>query len=158
MTTFQPIKYQLNVKLINTNDNFVNHYTTFTNHHNGDSGIDLLSEILEVAFLSVGTIDFGIQCEMIDLETNMYTSYRLAPRSSISKTGFQLANSEGIIDAGYRGNLMAKVRQFDPEGKSLLSGSYFQIIGPDLKPIKVVIVNELSTTSRGDGGFGSTNK
>ena len=41
MTTFQPIKYQLNVKLINTNDNFVNHYTTFTNHHNGDSGIDL---------------------------------------------------------------------------------------------------------------------
>ena len=158
MTTFQPIKYQLNVKLINTNDNVVNHYATFTNHHNGDSGIDLFNETVSVEFLKVGTVDFGIQCEMINLKTNMYTSYRLAPRSSISKTSFQLANSEGIIDAGYRGNLMAKVRQFDGDENALSSGSYFQIIAPDLQPIRVVIVNELSTTTRGDGGFGSTNK
>ena len=32
----------------------------------------------------------------------------------------------------------------------------FQICSPDLSPIRVVIVNELTETSRGEGGFGST--
>jgi dUTPase len=49
---------------------------------------------------------------MIDLTDNTFTSYYLYPRSSLSKTSFQLANSVGVIDAGYRGNLMAKVRCF----------------------------------------------
>ena len=158
MTQFQPIKYQLNIKIMCDNDNIINHYKQFSSHHLGDSGIDLFNETVVVPFLQVGTIDFQIQAEMIDLETNMYSSYRLAPRSSISKTGFQLANSEGIIDAGYRGNLMAKIRQFDNNNTSLPFGSYFQLVSPDLKPIKVVLVDSLSETTRASGGFGSTNK
>jgi dUTP pyrophosphatase len=69
-----------------------------------------------------------------------------------------MANSIGLIDAGYRGNIQAKIRNLNPYGKDLDSGSYFQIVSPDLKPIKVVIVNNLSETQRGDGSFGSTNK
>jgi len=93
---------------------------------------------------------------MINLKTNKYCSYYLCPRSSIAKNHFQLANSIGIIDAGYRGNLMAKVRCF--KNDSIQGGSYFQIIAPDLKPIKVNIVKSLSSTTRGSGSFGSTNK
>ena len=87
-------------------------------------------------------------------------SYYLYPRSSISKTDFMMANSVGIIDAGYRGNIMAKIRNMNLEGISKVSENdkMFQICAPDLKPIKIELVNELSETSRGDGGFGSTNK
>ena len=157
MTVFHPIKYQLNIL---ASENVKNHYMQFEQHHLGDSGIDLYhDENIIVESFKIGTVDFEIQCEMIDLELNTFSSYYLVPRSSISKTNFQLANSIGVIDAGYRGNIMAKIRNFDPIHNSiLLKGTYFQIIAPDLKPIKIKLVNELSSTTRDDGCFGSTNK
>lgn len=153
----QQPKYMLNIKT--SNNMTLEFYEKFTSHHAGDSGIDLYNfDEIKVSPLSVGTVNFDIQCEMIDMETNCYVSYYLAPRSSISKTDFQLANSMGIIDAGYRGNIMAKIRCFNMNGSVLPSGSFFQIIAPDLKPIKVNVVESLSQTSRNDGGFGSTNQ
>lgn len=159
-TTFQETKYQLNIKVCSPNPNVREFYEKFSYHHQGDSGIDLYSfNDLCIRPFNVGTIDFEIQCEMIDLTNNTYTSYYLVPRSSISNTDFQLANSIGIIDASYRGNLKAKVRCFNPINASTLpKGSYFQIIAPDMKPIKVCLVESLSDTTRKDGGFGSTNK
>ena len=156
MTIFYPIKYQLNIL---ATDIVKNHYMQFNQHHLGDSGIDLYhnNDIIVEPF-KIGTVDFDIKCEMIDLELDTFSSYYLVPRSSISKTNFQLANSIGIIDAGYRGNIMGKIRNFDPINNSTLpKGTYFQIIAPDLKPIKVQLVNKLSSTSREDGCFGSTN-
>jgi dUTPase len=80
--------------------------------------------------------------------------FYLYPRSSISKTRMRLANSVGIIDAGYRGDLIAAV---DTIG---LFGSTFQVCAPDLSPFLVHIVDteeDLSPpTTRGHGGFGST--
>jgi dUTP pyrophosphatase len=158
MSEFQKPVYQLNIKLSEENLELYNYYNTFSNHHNGDSGIDLfnISETIVEPF-KVGTINFNIMCEMINIETNTLTSYYLVPRSSISNTFFQMANSIGIIDAGYRGEIKAKIRNFNPEAPEILKvGKYFQIISPDLKPIKVNIVQELSTTTRDNGGFGST--
>lgn len=156
MTTFEKIKYRLNILADN---DVIHYYTSYLSHHLGDSGIDLYhdNDIIVEPF-KVGTVDFKIKCELIDIESNTFSSYYLVPRSSISKTPFQLANSIGIIDAGYRGNIMGKIRNFDPYEKSILpSGTYFQIVSPDLKPIEVKIVSELSLTSRNNGGFGSTN-
>jgi dUTP pyrophosphatase len=157
---FAKPKYLLNIKVCSQKTEVYNFYNNFTCHHLGDSGIDLYNfNNLLVESFAVGTIDFEIQCEMIDIETNTLSSYYLVPRSSISKTDFQLANSIGIIDAGYRGNLMAKVRSFNKDlSVSFPVGSYFQIIAPDLKPIKVQIVQNLTETTRNDGAFGSTNK
>jgi len=151
------MSYVLNVKIIN--DKVTDYYQNFTSHHDGDSGIDLVNSKDEpVHALDVGTIDFGIQCEMRDSNNNL-VSYYLYPRSSISKTTFIMANSVGIIDAGYRGNIMAKVRNMSLETRFVWNKEkLFQICSPDLKPIKLVIVESLSETSRGDGGFGSTNK
>jgi len=155
MHQFQSIKYQLNILAC---ENVKKYYEEFQLNHLGDSGIDLYNDVeIIVEPFKVGTVNFNIKCEMIDLENNTYTSYYLVPRSSISKTNFQLANSIGIIDAGYRGDIMAKIRNFDPENDSVLSkGTYFQIISPDLKPIKINLVESLSLTSRNDNGFGST--
>jgi dUTP pyrophosphatase len=169
MPNFQKIKYQLNIKIVKNqlqneisdenilNDKLTNHYSQFDYHHNGDSGIDLYNDEILVESFGVRAIDFHIQCEMINLKTNEYQSYFLVPRSSLTKTSFLLANSIGVIDAGYRGNLIAKIKNFNPNKSELLSeGSYFQIISPDLKPIKINLVNELSQTTRDQDGFGST--
>lgn len=99
--------------------------------------------------------------------------FYLYPRSSISKTRMRLANSVGIIDAGYRGDLIAAVDTIGLFGstdiwhvwKETLSpikkyDRYFQVCAPDLSPFLVHIVDteqELSPpTARGHGGFGST--
>ena len=85
-------------------------------------------------------------------------------RSSIYKTNFRLANCEGIIDAGYRGNLKAPVdwhmlhSEADNEEnyKSLFTmkrSKYFQLCMPTLEPFQVFIVNKLDDTSRGYGGL-----
>jgi dUTP pyrophosphatase len=154
MSDFQKIKYQLNI--IVENNDFLNFYSTFTCHNDGDSGIDLINNSIICEPFQVATIDFNIKCEMIDIENNTYSSYYLVPRSSLANTSFQMANSIGIIDAGYRGNIKAKIRNISLNTSTLDYNSYFQIISPDLKPIKLNIVSSLSTTKRGDGAFGST--
>jgi dUTP pyrophosphatase len=157
-TQFEKPVYQLNLKICSQDPKLLEYYSNISTHYNGDSGVDLLTNYsIDVEPFKVGTLDYQIQCEMINIETNKFVSYYLVPRSSISNTVFQMANSVGIIDAGYRGNIKAKVRSFNPHNtETLLEGKYFQIVSPDLRPIRVNIVQELSQTLRGTNGFGST--
>lgn len=99
--------------------------------------------------------------------------FYLYPRSSISKTRMRLANSVGIIDAGYRGDLIAAIDTIGVFGSTDIWNiwnetltpinkydRYFQVCAPDLSPFLVHLVEteqELSPpTERGSGGFGST--
>ena len=108
-----------------------------------------------------------------DLPFNTPSGFYLYPRSSISKTRMRLANSVGIIDAGYRGNIIAAVDTIGLFGsndiwhiwRETLSpikkyDRYFQLCAPDLSQFMVHIVEteaELGApTTRGHGGFGST--
>jgi dUTPase len=101
------------------------------------------------------------------------SGFYLYPRSSISKTRMRIANSVGIIDAGYRGDLIAAVDTIGVFGstdiwhvwKETLSpikkyDRYFQVCAPDLSPFLVHIVPTEADlgqpTERGRGGFGST--
>ena len=166
-------------------DSVRTYYEKYNNKNAGDSGIDLLnvSEINVRPFEQV-TLNFGIKCQMTHLNTETGTTelsgYYLYPRSSISKTPLVLKNSVGIIDSGYRGNIMAKVQNIPkviyPENNNEESSilevlgnamSYkieedsrlFQICSPTLEPIVVKVVDSLeglSRSSRGEGGFGST--
>lgn len=157
---------QLSIQSINHNM-YENHST----YHEGDAGLDLFFvEDQEFEPHSLGnTIKFGIKCEMfkgiehISPFGRSYTrsksmSYMLVPRSSISKTPLRMSNSIGIIDAGYRGEIMAKVDNLSNEIFSVKKGErLFQLIHPSLKSFSVKCVDELSMTTRGEGGFGSTN-
>lgn len=146
-----------------------------------NSGFDLFipqTEEFEKEF-DTKFLDLKIKTEMIycdkNMEVNVETeegeeltikgvsyscAYYMYPRSSMSKTPLMLANHVGIIDSGYRGNLMAAVRKlptvtpYSAEKHTRL----FQICHPSLCPIFVVLVDEseLNTSERGDGGFGST--
>ena len=89
------------------------------------------------------------------------TGYYMYPRSSISKSCMRLANNAGIIDSGYRGNLIAMVDcVYEQEVHFQPYDRYFQICAPGLVPVVVYVVDseeELGEkTARGEGGFGST--
>uniref|UniRef100_A0A6C0KIV4 dUTP diphosphatase n=1 Tax=viral metagenome TaxID=1070528 RepID=A0A6C0KIV4_9ZZZZ len=92
--------------------------------------------------------------------TDIGLPYYVYPRSSISKTPLRLANSVGIIDSGYRGQLIAMVDNHSDESYHIKTGDrLFQICSCDLSPFdEIKIVHTLNNTKRGDGGFGSTGK
>jgi dUTP pyrophosphatase len=104
-------------------------------------------------------ISMNVQCEMV-LPNNSPTGFYLYPRSSISKTPLLLANHVGIIDSGYRGNIIGAFRllgQNDNHSYIVEENTrLLQICAPSLQPFLVDIVEELSDTARGAGGFGST--
>jgi len=139
-----------------------------------NSGFDLFipyDTVFEKEFESV-FVDLEVKCEMTYHEkhnSNETAAYYVYPRSSMSKTPLMLANHTGIIDSGYRGFLIAALRYLKLHNEHNYAMSKYtvekhtrllQICHPSLCPIIVKLVdeNELSTTRRGEGGFGSTGK
>ena len=86
--------------------------------------------------------------------------YYLYPRSSIVKTPLRLANSVGIIDCAYTGEIIAMVDNVSSEPFKVDAGTrLFQLCSPDLKPFEsITFVEELPVTERGANGFGSSGK
>ena len=83
----------------------------------------------------------------------------LVPRSSIYKTGLMMANSVGVIDKSYRGELKAPVWSMTGDSRVAYGDRLFQIVAPDMGWIRHVrMVDSIPGTSRGAGGFGSTGK
>ena len=130
-------------------------YKDHGHFHDGDAGLDLY--ILEnQTFLPGDTqkIKLGISCEPID-----GIAYYLFPRSSISKTPLRLSNSIGLIDGGYRGEIMAYCDNINDIGYSVKEGErLFQLVAATCSEIDYELKDELSESSRGVGGFGSTGK
>ena len=125
----------------------------------GDAGLDLYCpDEYTIEPGETRYIDLKIQCEAIsDADSTRNVGYYLHCRSSISKTPLRLANSVGIIDAGYRGNIMASVDHRGSETYNIQKGQrLFQLVGRYLEPIELYLVEELSDTERGNDGFGST--
>ena len=133
----------------------------------GDAGVDLyFPENVILPPHSLGTlVDFNIQTEMIldlDLPEDVdmeipNISFILTPRSSIYKTPLRQSNSIGVIDSGYRGNLMVPIDNHSDEYYQIERGTrLFQVIEPGLRPIRIELVKTLSDTKRGTSGLGST--
>jgi len=129
-----------------------------------NAGYDLKVVVNVAAQPNATLIPLGVKARMIKetkydevivIEDSHFT---LEPRSSIYKSGFMMANGRGIIDKTYRGQLMAPLVSVGQAPKSIEAGTrLFQILAPDLGHIaKVVYVNSLPETVRGEGGFGST--
>ena len=85
---------------------------------------------------------------------------QLVPRSSISKSDWMLANSTGIIDPSYRGEIIVALRDLSPEKNAILTlpARAVQIIPSKLNHFDISAVDTLDSTSRNSGGFGSTGK
>lgn len=85
--------------------------------------------------------------------------FELVGRSSISKTGYIVANSIGIIDASYTGSLKVALIKVNKDAPDLeLPARLVQLIPRQLVHMDAIEVNDLSETKRADGGFGSSGK
>jgi len=83
--------------------------------------------------------------------------FDLVPRSSISRTGHILANSVGVIDRGYVGEILVPLIKLDDRAPDLqLPARVVQIIPRPIVDIDLIEVTDLDETARGGGGFGST--
>jgi dUTP pyrophosphatase len=120
----------------------------------------------------VNKVNFKIKCSAqmyaIDTGKQFYTGYYIHPRSSLSKTHLRLANSTGIIDAGYRGQLIGMFDCINTGSRVETPFDWIekpytrltQICAPSLVPIFVEVVDTFEelgpSTIRGEGGIGST--
>ena len=138
----------------------------------GDAGLDLTA--ISKSFDDNGNTvyDTGLAFEIPEGYVGL-----LFPRSSNSKTDLRLTNSVGVVDSGYRGSVMFKYRNDSysnlniPNIKSYMEASKFsfgneyevgdrvgQLLILPYPQIELIDSEELSSTERGTGGYGSTGK
>ena len=115
----------------------------------GDAGLDLvaISKRETEKFIEYGT---GLAIEIPEGHMGL-----LFPRSSISKKDLVLANSVGIVDAGYRGELLIRFKKLGEDNYEV-GESVVQLMVMPFPKINFEEVEELEDSSRGAGGFGST--
>ena len=153
-------------------------YKTHISNHNNqmitdehpNSGFDLM--ILQdvkftVPFKSL-LVNLGLKMEMFHRKPVLSrydpTAFHILPRSSLSNTPLMQSNHVGVIDSGYRGNLKVPLRFLPEPGiesyTAEMKSRLVQVCHPSLCPIYVVLMeeNDLSSSSRGSGGFGSTGR
>lgn len=121
----------------------------------GDAGMDLtITEIYHNTSSDV-TYGFGLAMEIPKGFVGL-----VFPRSSIRKTDLLLTNSVGVIDSGYRGEIQATFKKTDKNGSLIydIGERGAQIIIIPYPKINFIVSEELSSSERGDGGFGSTGK
>ena len=138
-------------------------YESHGTFHAGDCGLDLFTvkDVVAPAGQTV-FLRLGVQVECKDdARGGRNLSYYMYPRSSVSKTPLRLANSVGIIDSGYRGELVAAFDNTDrARDYHVKAGTRLvQLCTPTLSnQLSCKVVRELSSSSRGCGALGSTGK
>lgn len=125
--------------------------------HEGDAGVDLTATRITTEINECGQL---ILVYHSDIAVEIPTGYvgLLFPRSSIFKKSLAQTNSVGVIDSGYRGELMVKFRTTtDVVPAMYKEGDRFTqlVIVPYLQ-YEVVETDELSQTERGSAGYGSS--
>ncbi len=123
--------------------------------HPGDAGLDLCStEEVEVKPGERAMIPTGVAVAIPDGHAGL-----VFPRSGLaSKQGLTLANSPGLIDAGYRGEVICAVVNLDPDSAvAIAKGDRIaQLVIVAIPQVAPGWVEELPDSHRGEGGFGST--
>ena len=127
-----------------------------TKAHEVDAGYDLRSRVCTSVFpQDTEFIPTGV---CVDIPVG-YVGL-LFPRSSISKTPLRMANSVGVIDSGFTGEIKAplyntsEVEIVDVEKYERIA----QLVIIPLADVSIELADELEETQRGTGSFGSTGK
>jgi len=122
----------------------------------GDAGMDLTAVSVEKD--AHGNLVYGTGLAM---EIPMGYVGLIFPRSSNSKTDLYLTNHVGVVDSGYRGEIRFKFRPIDGLLDAKIYHQYDrvgQLIIMPYPPVEFNVVDTLSDSERGTGGFGSTGK
>ena len=120
-----------------------------------DAGLDLVATSILNQTPTQITYGLGVAMEIPEGMVGL-----VFPRSSIRNYDLSLTNSVGVIDAGYRGELQATFHKTIGVASRVyeVGDRVCQIIIIPHPVVQLQVVDELSESSRGDGGFGSTGK
>ncbi|MGZ6544190.1 MAG: dUTP diphosphatase [Actinomycetota bacterium] len=123
--------------------------------HPGDAGLDLRAAVDAVVKPGErAMIPTGVAVAIPDGHAGL-----VLPRSGLaSKQGLTLANAPGLIDAGYRGEVVCAVVNLDRSASvEIATGDRIaQLVVVALPEVTPAWAEELPETHRGGGGFGST--
>ncbi len=137
------------INIINLSNNPLPDYAT-----EGSSGMDLRAYIESVIILQPlerRLIPTGL---FIELPKGFEAQVR--PRSGLAiKQGITCLNSPGTVDADYRGELKVVLINLSKEPQVLHPGDRIaQMVIQKVEKVALVQVQEISSTTRGEGGFG----
>ena len=123
--------------------------------YEGDAGLDIrANESVDIPPHERALISTGLALALPD----GYAGF-MQPRSGMAlKRGLSIANTPGLIDAHYRGELKVIAVNLDPrETVHIERGERIaQLVIQEVPLVKLIEVDELDETDRGEGGFGSS--
>jgi dUTP pyrophosphatase len=122
--------------------------------HPGDAGLDLHA----ASALTIAPGAWAVVPTGITIELPPGTEAQVRPRSGLAaRYGVTVLNAPGTIDEGYRGEVGVILINHGPAPFEVTPGARVaQLVVKQRLEIRVVEVDDLSTTARGAGGFGST--
>jgi dUTP pyrophosphatase len=122
----------------------------------GDAGADLIADRDAILYpLETVPVPTGTYIEIPDGYVGL-----IHPRSGLAaKYGITVLNSPGTIDSGYRGEIVVLMQNTTEIPLSIAKGERIaQLVIQEFVTADFELVDELSDSDRGDGGFGSTGK
>jgi dUTP pyrophosphatase len=141
----------MQIKIINKSNHELPHYETIAS-----AGMDLRANISESRTLK--PLERSIVETGLFIELPVGIEAQVRPRSGLAaKKGVTVLNAPGTIDADYRGEIGVILVNLSNEDFIINNGERIaQLVIAKHERAEWAEVNELSTTDRGEGGFGST--
>ena len=141
----------MQIKIINKSNHELPHYETIAS-----AGMDLRANILEP--ITLKPLERTIVKTGLFIELPLSYEAQVRPRSGLAaKKGVTVLNAPGTIDADYRGEIGVILVNISNEDFVIENGERIaQLIITKHERAEWLAVEELSETSRGEGGFGST--
>lgn len=139
------------IKIINKSQHELPNYETIAS-----AGMDLRANILEA--ITLKSLERAIVKTGLFIELPIGYEAQVRPRSGLAaKKGITVLNSPGTVDADYRGEIGVILVNLSQEDFIIENGERIaQLIIAKHERAEWIEVEELSETSRGEGGFGST--
>lgn len=143
----------MKIKIVNKSSHPLPHYGT-----EAAAGVDLRANISEPIILK--PLERTLVKTGLFMELPVGYEAQVRPRSGLAfKHGITVLNSPGTIDADYRGEIGVILVNLSNENFTIENGERIaQMVISKHKRAKWILVEELSDTERGEGGFGSTGK
>jgi dUTP pyrophosphatase len=143
----------VNIKIVNTSSNPVPAYETAQS-----AGMDLRAHLQQQELIGPGERKLIPTGLFIELPHGHEAQIR--PRSGLAlKYGVTVLNSPGTIDSDYRGEVKVLLINHGDEGFTIQNGDRIaQMIVSKCEHVQWELVQELSSTERGSGGYGHTGK
>ena len=121
--------------------------------HPGDAGLDLYAACDALVTGDTALIPTGVSIAVPDGHVGL-----VCPRSGLSEHGVTVANAPGVVDSGYRGELMVRLTSTSAPYLVGRGDRIAQLVIVPVARPTITIVNTLDTTERGANGFGSTGR